>query len=188
MTKLATTPTTELEAVNEMLRTIGESPVSSLSGDVGVDVVTAIQTLSTMSRAIQTRGWLFNTEHEYPLMPDVQGNIGAPANALRVNAAADGIVDPVWRGSKMYDRKNHTSVFSEKLEATVVFLLAFDELPETARRYVTVAACRKFQDESLGSTELHRFTKQDELEAMLELIDDQTDDENLNIFDNFGRL
>jgi hypothetical protein len=39
-------------------------------------------------------------------------------------------------------------------------------LPETARRYIAVRACRLFQKRQVGSTTLATFTAEDERDAM----------------------
>lgn len=181
---MSETPTTQLEAVNQMLRAIGESPVPSLVGDVGVDVVTAKATLTEVSRAVQLKGWLFNLEEGFPLPRSTEtGEITVPANAAKVDIPAELYpeVDAVQRGRRIYDRKNHTYRFSEDLTATVVFILPFEDLPETARQYIAYRAARKFQDTSVGSADLHRFNKSDENMARLEFEHDQAVDQNLNI-------
>ncbi len=176
------TPTTELDAVNTLLQAIGESPTNSLSGEVGVDVITARATLITTMKAVQTEGWLFNTEHNYPLSRDVDGEITIPSNALSVDVSKRRYVgiDPVTRGQRLYDRENHTYVFTENLEAKIIFGLDFEEMPESARNYVTVRAARKFQDDSVGSVDLHRFHERDELMARVRFADEQAEDEDLN--------
>lgn len=176
------TPTTQLDAVNQMLLAIGESPVSTLTGDVGVDVVTAKQTLADITRAVQTEGWLFNTEHEFPLSVDGDNQIGIPSNAASVDVIRErfGDNDPIQRGLKLYDRKNHTYTFTEGVKAKIIFLLPFEDMPETARYYVTYRACRKFQDNSIGSESLHRYNERDEMRARVVFENDQAEDEDLN--------
>ena len=55
------TPTTELQAVNTMLSTIGEAPVNSITGTTTVDVSVAKNILDETSMSIQSQGWNFNT-------------------------------------------------------------------------------------------------------------------------------
>lgn len=176
------TPTTELEAVNILLQAIGESPTSSLTGEVGVDVVTAQATLSEVTKAVQSEGWQFNTEYDYPLSRSNNGEIGIPVNALSVDVDKRKYygIDPVQRGSRLYDRKNHTYQFDEDLTATVVFGFGFEDMPQVARNYVTYRAARLFQDNSLGSNDLHRFKKEDEVAARIRLMEEQAEDEDLN--------
>ena len=180
------TPTTELEAVNTLLRAIGESPVSSLNGDVGVDVVSARSTLHEISTAVQVEGWDFNTEYDYPLARNVEHEIVVPVNALSVDIDRRKypMIDPVIRGKRVYDRKNHTYKFDQGLTARIIFGLGFDELPQSARYYITYRAARKFQDNHLGSSELHQYNEKDEYRARAVFLNDRAEDENLNFLAN----
>lgn len=176
------TPTTELEAVNTLLRAIGESPVSTLTGDVGVDVVTARATLMDVMKAVQTEGWIFNTEHNYPLTRNINKEITIPVNALAVDVSRRRYptIDPVWRGDKLYDRMNHTYQFEQNLEAKVIFALPFESMPQSARHYVTYRAARKFENNSQGAREMNQYNERDEFIARAQFVDEQADDEDLN--------
>lgn len=184
------TPTSELEAVNQLLAAIGESPTSTLTGEVGVDVVTARSTLASISKAVQTEGWIFNTEYDYPLSRDNAGEIAVPVNALVVDVKRNRYtgIDPVLRGQKLYDRKNHTNIFDVDLEAKIIFALAFEEMPESARHYVTYRAARKFQDNSVGSKELHQYNLRDEIAARARFVDEQAEDEDLHFLKDTPEL
>ena len=57
------TPTTELQAVNTMLSTIGEAPVNSITGTTTVDVSVAKNILDETSMSVQSQGWNFNTNY-----------------------------------------------------------------------------------------------------------------------------
>lgn len=167
----STTPTTELEAVNLMLAVIGESPLSSLDDSTVVDAVLARNVLSEVSRAVQTKGWHFNTETEFPLLPDASTKeISVPTNCLRVvTTYPTSDVDAVHRGKRLYDRKNHTYQFTKTVTVDMVVVLPFDELPETARHYIAVRASRVFQARTVGSETLYSFSKQDEQDALTAL-------------------
>ena len=52
----------ELDAVNDILSAIGESPVSTLEGDVNADVVNARRILTKINRMEQSKGWTFNID------------------------------------------------------------------------------------------------------------------------------
>lgn len=166
-----TTPTTELEAVNLMLSVIGESPLSNLTDITVVDAVLARQVLSEVSRAVQSKGWHFNTEAAFPLMPDATTKeIKVPPNCLRVvTVTPDYQVDAVHRGTRLYDRQNHTYEFSKTIKVDMVVVLPFDEMPETARHYIAVRAARVFQGRTVGSDTLYAFTDKDEKDALVAL-------------------
>jgi len=76
--------TTELEAVNVMLGTIGEQPVNSLDISTISEVSIASNILFDISREVQTRGYSWNTDTEYPLAVS-GGEIPLPLNCIDVN-------------------------------------------------------------------------------------------------------
>jgi hypothetical protein len=168
MTVTVTTPTTELEAVNLMLSVIGESPISSLSDSSMVDAVLARQVLTEVSRTVQSKGWHFNTEKFYPLLPTVyEKEIKVPSNCLKVDTVSpDGEIDVVHRGSRLYDRTNHTYKFDKGVKVDMVVFLPFNEIPEAARHYIAVRAARVFQARNVGAEALWQFTAQDERDAL----------------------
>jgi hypothetical protein len=176
------TLTSELEAINTMLDAAGESPVSSLSNSGLADVAEAIKLLEEQSRMVQSAGWTFNTEYEYPLAKDVDGYVMLPVNTLRVDADStysEG--DTVQRGLRLYDRKNHTFVFPRNLTVSIVFLLAWDELPQAARQYIMIKAARIHQARVLGSDTLHKFSAETEMDALIIFKDAEGDSGDWNI-------
>jgi len=180
---MQTAPTTELDAVNLMLNSIGEAPVNSL--DVGLaDVATARLTLWRTSREVQSRGWHFNTEEGITLSPTVEGHIPLPENTMRVDTNEQEYqdVDVVQRGNRLYDRKNHTYIFAKALKLDFIFFLNFEELPEAARWYITVKAARRFQNDVMGSETIYKFKKEDELEALSILKEAEGDTGDYNMF------
>lgn len=161
-------PTTELEAVNIMLGTIGESPVSSLSSDASMaDVAIARQVLREAATEVQGEGWQFNTEKNWPLTPTLDtGEIFLPANCLQIDTTGDSAErDVVARGSRLYDREARTYSFDGTLTVDMVIVLPFDDMPQACRYYVTVRAARTFQQRMVGSSTLAQFTEKDELRA-----------------------
>lgn len=181
---MATTlvPTSALEAVNLMLSTIGEAPTNDLSASGLGDVATAKTRLHLVSRKVQAEGWNFNTEEDYPLSPSVDGHLILPSNTLKVKPTKEYRDRNVaWRGSKLYDRANHTFVFTDPIKVELVIFLAFEELPEAARNYIAIKAAREFQSSVLGSQELEAFTQDDEFEAKALMLDDDTEASNYNV-------
>ena len=175
-------PTTELEAINTMLSTIGESPVNTVEDTGNVDVVIARQILQSVSREVQARGWHFNTEKNYTITPDSEGYLVLPNAVLKVDTVyPDSSKDVVVRGSRLYDREKHTYVFTDAVKVDMTILLTFDELPEVARNYVTIRSSRIFQERVVGSDTLHAFNSQDEARAMVSLMEHEADTADLNI-------
>ena len=184
--------TTKLEAVNIMISVIGESPVNTLGGtSVPVTVVQAESVLTETNKAVQSEGWHFNTEYDYPLVPDSStSKITLPANTLKVDLDPTIYTDtdPVQRGLKLYDRKKHTEIWTKELKSIITFELDFEELPEQFRHYITVKAARIFSARLLGSREIEGFTVRDEIEAKARAIDSDSESADRTIFDNYSVL
>lgn len=179
-----TSATTELEAVNEMLRSVGESPVASISDSAPLpaDADIALRALRWTNREVQTRPWHWNTERRYPLPINPDGFIVVPNNTLAADPDGDfADVDAVVRGSRLYDRENHTYVFEKGITATVTLLLPFEQLPEAARTYIALRAARKFQQGAVGSQILSGYTEADEVEARLHAEYAESDGADWNI-------
>jgi len=177
--------TTKLDAVNTMLSAIGEAPVNSLSSGL-VEAEIAETILNTVDREVQSMGWHFNTEYKKSFAQDTNGEVPLGADILRADAHLDAnSKNLVQRGLRMYDRKNHTFAINSAVLLDVVVQLDFEDLPEVAKRYVTLKATRIFQDRVVGSNTLHDFQERDEMMALMELREfDQASDDN-NIFDNY---
>ena len=185
---MSTTPTTELEAVNIMLASIGESPVSSLDDAQLVDVSIAKSILDETSRSLQSQGLHCNTEHEYPIVPDTDGQLNVPSNCVKIDTCGSSYdVDVVQRGTRLYDRKKFSfTTFEGTYYVDMVLLLDFNDLPEHVKRYVTVKSARRFQGRFMGSDTLGGFSERDESEAMVyfEQCEAQTEDSNM-LLDNY---
>ena len=178
------TPSTELEAVNYMLLSIGETPVNTLDSDATEPIaMVAYRTLHQISRQVQATGLYCNSEYKYPLRRDVNGYLHVPLNTLKADAT-DPTVDVVLRGRKLYNRRTHSYIFDRDLEVNLVLFLSFEELPQVVRDYITVRAVRVFQSKVLGSDALHSFSLQDEIEARIAMVQEEVDSGDYNILRN----
>lgn len=173
------TPTTELEAVNEILATIGEAPLSTLTGALPADAATALRLLRHRSRGLQASGWSFNTDFSYRLGLDSKGEIPLAANILSADAVED--LDVISRGRRLYNRRTHTFKFTKPVLADVIRLLAFDELPEYAREFLVASSARRFQDQLLGDDSLHSFNQRDETLAWANFLNAEAEHGDYNV-------
>lgn len=172
-------PLTELEAVNDMLASIGESPVSTLQDHGVVDAVFARSTLQKISKEVQAEGWFFNREQGVTLTPTYPDQeIYLPETALSLTFLDPPVVGAyVQRGLRLYNRTTQSYKFTHPITVSLILELPFAELPEQAKTYIQQRATRIFQERSLGSAELSRLTVQDEassLAALKSLEADQT--------------
>ena len=167
--------TTELEAVNTMLQTIGEASVTTLSGTLPYEVAAAVTILKEVAREICMDSYVFNTEEDRVLTAN--GSTGkisaiAPEDYVQIRNQGSG-EDYVIRSGFVYSMKDKTNVFAVNSTITItgVFLLDFLDLPEAAKRYCVIRAARTFADRLVGSKDIRAFSERDEMEAKAKLAD-----------------
>ena len=165
-----TTRTTELEAVNTILSTIGEAPLSTLTGSLPVDGTTAKNILNEISREVQSAGWHFNTQYKVDLTRDTSNKVPIGTDVVRVelsNRYDKSSYDVVQRGNYLFNLAKNSDIFDQDFtENTLIYLLDFDKLPEQARRYITIRSARVFHDRTLGANTLHKFSSEDEARSL----------------------
>ena len=178
------TPTSELEAVNYIIGTIGLFPVNSIEIAIA-DVSIARQVLQETSRKVQSRGWWFNTDTKYSFPIDINNEIVVPGEAVNVDAS-DYFCDVTMRGNKLYNRETHSFKFDEAVKCDVIWLQDFSEVPQVAREYITMKAARQFQKRT-ASEILMQITEDDEKEAWVELLHIEAENEDTNLITNDRR-
>lgn len=145
---------TKLDAVNLMLSVTGETAVSSIYG-TSESAATCVNIINETLRDTLIIGWGFNTDKEVKLVRSTDNTITVPENALvvffndRQASLAQSTSDesksvPMIRGTKMYDPYKKTFEFTTDLEASVIYLFEFDDLPEPFKIYIAKSAARKY--------------------------------------------
>ena len=181
------TPTSKLDAVNSILLGIGEAPVNTLGSGLQEAEIAEV-TLNNINREVQTVGWHFNTEVRYTLAKNSDGIINIPSNCLKVDVTAvlrDYNTDVVERNRQLYDRVKNSFIFTEDIETYIVVFLDFEAIPEAARRYITLRAARKFQENILGSSTLSKLQADEEKLALFALREAESEIGDYTIFDQY---
>ena len=152
---LPTTPTAaQLDAVNEMLMSVGQTPVTQLEA-TNPDVALAFETLTQVSRGVQAEGWTFNREnHLSTFGPDsTTKKIQIPDNVLQIDLSDNHdnrSKDAVRRDGYLYDRENHTFEWDSTPEVNVVYFYDWGDLPKPIRDYVVARAAAIFSSRIVG--------------------------------------
>ena len=158
------TPITQLDAVNEIIGTLGEIPVNTLVDPENVDVMNAIRMLDSVVKDVQSRGWTFNTIPAYSFIPDKNSKIIQwNNNLLSVKFSDKRIVRN--RNGRLYDITNNTDRFENTIEAEVIMLIPFEEMPQVFRQYCTVRTARLFNVRYLGDAIMLQELQQEEQQA-----------------------
>lgn len=174
---------TELEAVNVLLTTIGEAPINTLSGNHVTDVTIARQVLTEVSREVQSQGWHFNTETNVELVPDQFKYINIPVDTARIDSDEE---DITVRGNRVFDLRNRTFQFNSKLNVTIVYFVNFEDLPDTAKKYIATRAARIFSDRMTNSETIHRMLARDEAKALVDFKAFEGDTGDHNMMDSYS--
>lgn len=180
--------TTELEAINTILSTIGEAPLNTLTGSLPVDGTIAKNVLSEVAREVQSQGWHFNTHTNVTLARDTDNKVPIATNVVRVELDprkySKGQYDIVQRDSFLYNLAENKDTFDVNFEKVkIVYLLPFTEIPEQAKRYITIRSARIFHDRTLGANTLHKFSVEDEAKALTILKQAESLTGDYSIFD-----
>ena len=175
-----------------MLSTIGEAPVNSLTGSLPTDASMAKNILDEVNREVQSGGWKFNTSYKATLSRDTNNKIPVANDVMHIELnpllEAKSSNDPVIRGSFLYNLAKETFIFDKDFEnVQIVHLLDFEQIPEQARRYITIRASRIFHDRTLGANALHRFSRQDELVALSILKQSEASVADHSIFNSYDQ-
>lgn len=158
---------TELDAVNAILFTIGESPVNSLESTTSVDVINARTLITSESRKVQDQGWTFNTQ-EGVFIPSDSFSQMIPwrNNWLRVMDGSSG--SPYTRrAGNLYDRTSRTDLFPGGVTVELIEEVPFDELPYCFQTYITCKAARRFNGGSFGDPNTDTEIARQEQEAKI---------------------
>lgn len=177
------TPSNELDAVNEILSSVGSSPVNSLEDDLNVDVLNAKRILKATSIEIQSRGYVFNTLNNVYLSPDSDtGLVPYARDYIRVFTTGYKLVD---RSGYFFDLVSSTNEFPEGLTVgELVKELPFEELPVIFRKYITVRAARVFQMRYLTSGDIDTHLQLEESAAYADIVDYELMTGNYNVLND----
>ena len=191
---------TTLEAVNQLLRSINEQAVSSLSSGQ-IDAERAEAVLGETSRRIQSEGWHANTRRNVKYTPNASNKFLVGTNALRIDSvnprgrrlnnspAHTGGVNVMMKRSAddtaflLYDVENDSETITDITEITcdVVEYLEFAHLPPYLQVYIYRSAAHEFQKGSVASKTLYEFTREDVEKAMVDAIQQDAVNEDANM-------
>jgi hypothetical protein len=154
----------ELPAVNQILQSCGQAPVTTLD-QTNPDVAIAYQTLLEVSREVQAEGWSFNKEYHYDMTPDSNNEISIPNNILQIDAAknaANAQIDVIRRSGKLYDKANHTYTFTKKVSCDITWLFDWVDIPTPIADFITSKAATTVSSRIVGDTGQYEMLKQKE--------------------------
>ena len=154
----------ELPAVNQILQSCGQAPVTTLD-QTNPDVAIAYQTLLEVSREVQAEGWSFNTEFHYEMTPETNNKISIPNNVLQIDLshnAANMDKDVIRRNGVLYDKANHTDTFTDKVECDIVWLFDWVDIPTPIADFIIARAATVVSSRIVGDGNQYQILQQKE--------------------------
>ena len=165
---------TELSAVNAILGSIGQSPVSGLDF-ANPEISFIYNILKECNQDIQAEGWTFNIEYKIKETVNASDNkvvIDNDVTRIDMEDAWDKTRDFVRRKDsdgiwKMYDRVNHTFEFPDDdyFYVNKVRLLKFEDIPAPFQRYIIYRASGRAAVQLVSNGQLQKMLQIYELQA-----------------------
>ena len=164
---------TELSAVNNILGAIGQSPITTLNFD-NPEIAFIFNLLRDANVDTQAEGWHFNTEKHVRFAIDANGKIAIGDDILSMDLhdnQARRTSNLVRRNGFLYDKQDHTDVFTADLDLDVVRLYNFEDLPIVFRRYITYRASRQAATQLVANPNLVKLLQGQESLARASLME-----------------
>jgi len=162
-----TNATQELPAINQILTSCGQAPVTTLD-QTNPEVAIAYATLLQVSREVQSEGWTFNKEYHYEFNKDVNNEILIPNNVIQIKLTENAQNSPyhaVRRSGKLYDRQNHTYKWTySPIECDVIWEFDFIDLPEPVQNYIKARAATIVSGRIVGDDDQYTRLQQQEVQ------------------------
>ena len=159
----------ELPAINEILASVGQAPVTTLD-QTNPDVAIAYDTLLNVSREVQAEGWTFNTEEYYPMTPDANGEIVIANNILQIDLhdEKDNQYESVRRSGKLYEKINHTYDWTtltgwDTVRCNIVWFFDWVDLPRPVQDYIVARTATIVSSRIIGDPGQYQVLQQKEM-------------------------
>jgi len=165
---------TELSAVNAILGSIGQSPISGLDF-ANPEISFIYNILKEVNQDVQNEGWTFNIEYH------IKENVNASDNKIIIESdviridmedAWDRTRDFVRRKDsdglwKLYDRVNHTFEYPDDdyFYVNKVRRLEFEDIPAPFQRYIVYKACGRAAVQLVSNANLQKMLATYEAQA-----------------------
>ena len=176
---------TELSAVNSILGSIGQAPITSLTQASGQpdpldnpEISFIKNLLDEVSKDVQTTGWHFNTQNKVKIEPDSNGNFIVPANAILFDISEGQIDrnrDVVRKDGKLFDLVHNTDVFTQGFYFDIISLYQFVDVPPAIQRYIISRASVRAATQLVSNADLVKLLQLEEQQARANAVNYETE-------------
>ena len=185
--------TDELPAINQILSSIGQAPVTTLD-QTNPDVAIAYNALLEVNKEVQSEGWAFNTEYEIPITTnnDKQYEVASTILQIDLSSTYKGDIDIVRRRDpsdskvKLYDRYNHTyaigTIANDTWDVDIVYHFDFIDVPIPIQNYMTAKTATIVAQRIIGDAALVQTLQQRETLARSVALEYECNQADYSIF------
>jgi hypothetical protein len=90
-------------------------------------------------------------------------------------------IEAVIREGKLYDKRAHTYTFTQQQKLNVVWLVAFNDMPDAFKQYVAMRSANLFAGRAVGSPEAVKFGEREEAQARAAMLEYETQQGDYNM-------
>ena len=140
---------TKLEAVNAILRRLGEREVVSIDEPYPT-IRLCLSAIESARKGLLLDEWYFNTRQMVNLLPDASGEVRVPEGVLALYP--DRPDKHMWTGSYVKSTEDLGPV-NEPVSCRIVMDVSFEDMPNAACTYVMLVAASQVYVQDMGYDE-----------------------------------
>ena len=176
---------TELSAVNSILGSIGQSPITAINDTAlqNPEISFIRNLLEEVNKDVQTAGWHFNTQHRVKQSPDANGNYVVPQNSILYDISdgqIDRDTDVTKIDGKLYDLVHQTDVFTKDYYFDIITLYEFKDVPPAIQRYIIARAAMRAATQLVSNGDLVKLLQVEEQQARANALNYETEQGDYN--------
>ena len=170
-------------------RTLTQSNATSrVETQTNPDVAIALNTLREVSREVQSEGWSYNKEYDYPITPDSNDEVRIPDDVLQMDLCRDGRTqnigrDSVNRGGKLYNKKTHSYKWTDNtLYVDITWYFEWENIPQPIQAYIVARAASIVSSRIIGDGNQYQMLQQKEAYARAMALEYECNQEDVSFF------
>ena len=140
---------------------------SRIESQTNPDVAIALNTLREVSREVQSEGWSFNKESDYPITPDSSNEVVIANNILQIDLNKTYTQnmgrDSINREGKLYDKITHSFVWTDAtLYVDIIWYFDWPSIPTIIQSFIIARAAAIVSSRIIGDPNQYQILIQKE--------------------------
>lgn len=140
---------------------------SRVESQTNPDVAIALNTLREVSREVQSEGWSFNKEYDYPITPDSSKEVPIANNILQIDLNQSYTQnmgrDSIDREGKLYDKTAHSFIWTDAtLYVDVIWYFDWPSIPTVIQAFIVAKAAAIVSSRIIGDANQYQMLIQKE--------------------------